>query len=174
MKNQIITIRVSEEIKESLELLSHEEGIPMSDIVRKAIVRYAENPIDKIQSTFIRKEDEKFKIISSRSFVELILWFHYKRDDIDFYNIPNAFNYVIQNLNNAYQITPSANDFLEDVDDLSENLVNLIEFLNTEIKKLVLSNFEYDLSNIQHLNSILNKISVNLKLAEQIFLFTSR
>lgn len=174
MKNQIITIRVSEEIKENLEFLSREEGIPISDIVRKAIVRYVENPIDKIQSTFIRKEDEKFKIISSRSFVELILWFHYNRDDIDFYNIPSAFNYVIQNLNNAYQITPSTNDFFEDVDDLSENLVNLIEFLNTEIKKLVLSDFEYDLSNIQDLNSFLNKISVNLKLAEQIFLFTSK
>ena len=110
MKKQILTIRVSESLKNDLELLSETNGDSISDITRKALEAYVHN---STESEHASEEEEEQYLEDDMSFnfskiISFLLDKNLNFKDSDIMDLFNDFNELIEdvkfdsNLKEAY------------------------------------------------------------------------
>ncbi|WP_053977220.1 hypothetical protein [Mangrovimonas xylaniphaga] len=135
MKNNIINIRISDTLKQELEILSSIKEVSMSNLIREALLNFI-NTVDlDIEKA---KSSRSCSLLQSLSFSEFIFWIYEKKRNPE---IIEGGEYHIQQLELIKKMRKHplfTQEILEEIDKIA---VEIEKLLNGEIRGAM--NFEF-------------------------------
>lgn len=125
MNNSIINLRISESLKEDLQILAYTEDKSLSSIARESFNYYLDNSINK---------DEHIELIQTLGFAELIFWLYDKRSNPHFYEIDELYIQFIELIDSMEQNPLFDNDIMTEFRKVRLELYNYLngsEYMDT-------------------------------------------
>lgn len=120
MKNTILNLRISEELKNELDDLSFAKNKSVSDIVRDSISNYT-------RTQNVIEHSEHPNLMQTLGFAEFIFWIYDKRDNPEKSEVEDLYMKFIELINEMHSNELFNDDILIEMDKISKELK---EYLN--------------------------------------------